>query len=114
MHSDRYFTHCSPQLATLSITNLRDRINYVYRNCTTRNVKLYILRGKYKNQPGIIVTSYIERKYYMHTFRKSHRVLLGDGTTIIIAQQDAQLLDPFFHLPFGIPVLTATLLFNYG
>ena len=64
-------------------------------------MKLYILRGVHKGQPGVIVSSRYSEKSESHSV---HRILLGDGSIVSIPQENVRLLDPSFILPFGIPV----------
>jgi len=71
------------------------RVSSLYRARGGRNVKVAILKGFYKDQPGVIVETYVT------AFQ--HRVLLADGNVITIKQGYLRLLDPNFWLPFGYP-----------
>ena len=92
LQADAYFL----DVPSFSSQNLNNRISSVFRARRSRNVKVGIIRGKYKNQPGVITKSYTRRSCV-------HKVLLGDGSSIFIHQRHVLLLDPYFFLPFGFP-----------
>ena len=84
-----------------TITNSHPRVHeprrcsYRFQGHSQKTVKIYILKGNYKNQHGIIL------KLHISAFK--HRVLLASGEIVLIKQKLIRLLDPFFHLPYGIP-----------
>ena len=69
------------------------RISYSFRGT---NTKVAILRGVYADQSGVIVEAYCRLLF--------HRVLVHDGSVLLIRQRDLKLLDPHRVLPFGYPV----------
>ena len=76
-------------------------IAHAYRGV---NTKVGILRGTYKDQSGVIVKSYFRRLF--------HKVLVYDGTILVIAQRDIKLLDPGHVLPVGYPIKRSEVTFN--
>ena len=77
--------------------NADTRIAHSFRTTPNKNVKVLITRGRYKNQHGVIVKSYVLRK-------SSHRVLTTDGAVTTLKQFHLRRLDPNFWLPYGVPV----------
>ena len=73
------------------------RISNSFWTTPNKNVKVIITRGRYKNQHGVIVKSYVLR-------RSSHRVLTADGAVTTLKQFHLRRLDPTFWLPYGVPV----------
>ena len=73
------------------------RISHSFRTSRTRNVKVVITKGRYKNKQGVIVQSYCRKK-------SLHKVLTADGCVTSIKQIYLRRLDASFLLPYGIPV----------
>ena len=71
------------------------RISNSFRTTPKKNVKVLIVRGRYKNQHGVIVKSYVLRK-------SSHRVLTTDGAVTTLKQIHLRRLDPqfFYHMEY--------------
>ena len=81
--------------------DIRSRNSSKFKKRGYRNVKLFILEGVHKGQPGVILSSrYSERS----ETNSVHHILLGDGLIVSIPQENLRLLDPSFVLPFGIHV----------
>ena len=80
------------------LDSIRDsRISNSFRTTESRNVKVLITKGFYKNQHGVIVKSYVRRK-------SSHKVLTADGNVTTLKQINLRRIDTYFWLPYGVPV----------
>ena len=69
------------------------RISHSFRGI---NTKVAILRGVYTDQSGVIIEAYCRLLF--------HKVLVHDGSVLLIRQRDLKLLDPHRVLPIGYPV----------
>ena len=72
----------------------RDRVSISFQSSTT---KVGILKGHYQDESGVVVKS-----YYRGLF---HKVVVHDGTVVVLHQRDLKILDPGRVLPNGYPVL---------